>query len=386
MLKQTLKISLLLLNAIVALLTLGAAYGGIISPTVTVIPALLTLTLPFWLLVTPVMLVSDLLTPWRRIAVIPAVTMLVCAGPAWDYSPLRRSTAAIGAETAASNPGQTFRVLTYNTFSLSNYLLRNEPEPYTVDQKRELVKNNEVRCATLSYILNFNPTVGLLQETPTRGVNWSRHVYVNQSQTDSLNLLYPYYMHYRGESIISEYPLRRVTLKQPEEEGAWFAAAEITIHDVDILFVSLHLQSIGLTDKDKVLYRNIAHVNTEKELSAVRHQLVGKLAEAFRKRARQADLLCQQLDSLNHPNVVIGGDFNDVSNCYAIRQLEKRGYRTVFSSCGSGPTPTYHGSRFYFHIDHILYRGQMTPVGYERGNEKYSDHYPVLATFILPEQ
>lgn len=383
-LRRLIRALLLCLNAAASVLTFGAAYGGMVNPAATVIPALLTLTLPVWLAAIPLLLAIDLLTPWKRLAAIPAFTMLMCAGPAWDYCPLRRSTAAAGAETMEANPDRAFTVLSYNTFALTDYRMRNTPDTLTAKQKQAALSANLLSCPTLSYILDFRPTVGLLQENPQRGINILPHVNVNQAQLDSLNTLYPFYMNHQGESIMSTLPLRRVSLRQPQDPGAWFAAAEITVHGTDILFVSVHLQSIGLTDTDKQLYRNIAHVNSERELSAVRHQLLGKLAEAFRKRARQADLLCQQLDSIDHPNVIIGGDFNDVAGCYAIRQLEKLGFRTVFSSCGSGPTPTYHANRFIFQIDHILYRGSMTPAGYRRGNARLSDHYPVLATFLLP--
>ena len=380
--RHILRILLIIANIAVCGLTCLSSFGGLVNPQVSVIPALLTLTLPVWLIAVPMLLAVDLLCV-RKLALIPALTMVICCGEAWEYCPLRLSTADRRAEVEADSTARAFTVLSYNTWGLADYRRRHERDTLTHRQKKPLLESGQLSCHPLSYIFGFHPEVALLQETPVRSINYGCNL--NRQQLDSLDTLYPYHLRDFGESIMSELPMRQVMLREPAENGAWFTAAEINIHGTDILFVSLHLQSIGLNDEDKRLYRNLMHVNSEKEISAVRHQLVHKLANAFRLRARQADLLCEQLDSLDHPNVIIGGDFNDVSDCYAIRQLKKRGFRTVFSSCGSGPAPTYHANRFLFHIDHILYRGDMTPVAYRRGNAKLSDHYPILATFTLPE-
>lgn len=384
MLKKTLKISLVCLNAAICLLTFGAAYGGMVNPDVTSVPAMLTLTLPLWLILTPLLLLLDVFTPWKKMTAIPAITMLLCAAPAWDYSPLRLSTASKGAEAVAQEPNRTFTVLTYNTLGFRYYKLSAEADSLTPQERYRQLTENRFSSRTLSYMLDFRPDVALLQEVPPRGIQVGANI--NQQQTDSLNMLYPDYVYSESECVISSIPIKPVILRQPEETGANFAAAEIDIHGTKTLFISVHLQSFQLSEDDKRLYNNLTHVNTKKEISAVRHQLLSKLADAFRARGRQAKLLCSQIDSLGYANVIVGGDFNDVSDCYAIRQLEKMGFRTVFSSCGSGPSPTYHSNRFYFHIDHILYRGEMSPVGYQRGNAKLSDHYPVLATFTFPEQ
>ena len=50
-----------------------------------------------------------------------------------------------------------------------------------------------------------------------------------------------------------------------------------------------------------------------------------------------------------------------------------------------GPTITYHGNRFYFRIDHVLYGGDMEAVDIERGDVPSSDHYPLLTTFVFDE-
>ena len=42
---------------------------------------------------------------------------------------------------------------------------------------------------------------------------------------------------------------------------------------------------------------------------------------------------------------------------------------------------TYHANRFWFRIDHILYKGNMEARWLERLHNKSSDHYPLLVRF-----
>lgn len=79
--------------------------------------------------------------------------------------------------------------------------------------------------------------------------------------------------------------------------------------------------------------------------------------------------------------MIVAGDFNDIPGCYALRELCRDDFRNAFTEAGCGPIVTYHANRFYFHIDHIVYRGNMEAVAYRRGDCEASDHYPVIATF-----
>lgn len=145
----------------------------------------------------------------------------------------------------------------------------------------------------------------------------------------------------------------------------------------------MHLQSIGLNDDDKELFRDLTEGEVEgrRKMSRVKHQLLGKLSHAFKERAKQARLLRSQIDSIGIENVIVAGDFNDIPGCFALRELCRDDFRNAFTDAGCGPTITYHANRFYFHIDHVVYRGNMKAIGYRRGNCPNSDHYPVTVTF-----
>ena len=45
-------------------------------------------------------------------------------------------------------------------------------------------------------------------------------------------------------------------------------------------------------------------------------------------------------------------------------------------------TYTFHGSRLYFKIDQVLYRGDMIATSCHRDRAGSSDHYPLVTTFV----
>ena len=50
-------------------------------------------------------------------------------------------------------------------------------------------------------------------------------------------------------------------------------------------------------------------------------------------------------------------------------------FEDAYAQTGFGPMITYNKHLFWFHIDQILYRGAIRPLG-EKARLKSSDHYP----------
>jgi endonuclease/exonuclease/phosphatase (EEP) superfamily protein YafD len=82
-------------------------------------------------------------------------------------------------------------------------------------------------------------------------------------------------------------------------------------------------------------------------------------------------------------NVIVCGDFNDVPGCYTMRQLEGQELKDVYGTIGLGYMNTYFHNRFYFCIDHVMYRGNITPINIRRDKIDLSDHYPLFTTFVV---
>ena len=365
-----------MMNIVIALGTLAAAYGGTVNPETTSIPAILAMTFPLWLFLSIAIIITGIcIRGLRKTALIPAIAMACCTGPILAYAPMHFSAPGVNEES----PVPSFTLLSYNTLAL-NDIMRD-----TIITDTKLLKqaiDNGARNPIASYIISTDADILCLQEF--RGLFPADALFYTKEQVDTLRHRYPYYRPFHGEDIMSRFPLEPIEMRQPESQYAWFGAAVADIQGHRTLLVSVHMQSIGLDNADKELFRDLTDGDVEgkSQIKRVRHQLLGKLSYAFKERARQARMLREQIDSIGIENVIVAGDFNDIPDCFALRELCRDDYKSAFATAGCGPEITYHANRFYFHIDHILYRGAMQAVAYQRGACPNSDHYPVMARFI----
>lgn len=350
-------------NLIIALLLVVAAYSGGVNPDKLAMAQVVNMTFPIWLVCSIVILIVDLIFV-RRLAWFPAVALVVSGPTLLMNAPLR---IYVPAPTSAEKKTE-FKVLTYNVMSFNDY--RND--------------NPEWGNRTISYIISVDADIVCLQEAaPLRG----RDAVCNAAQRDSLKAMYPYYVDIQrhvGELIMSKYPVTLIENNDCGDGIGKFTLYSVDIDGREVTVVNCHLESIGLTSDDKAVYRELTDKEfkpTRAELSYARHDLIPKLTKAFRNRASQVRRI-RALLADRGPNVLLMGDFNDVPGSYAYRMLLDAGLKDVYRQCAFFPTITYYDSRFYFHIDHIMYRGDMRPVSWHRGNVDSSDHYPVWATFV----
>ena len=164
---------------------------------------------------------------------------------------------------------------------------------------------------------------------------------------------------------------------------------KINVKGCDIHLMDVHLKSIGLTPEDKELYKETLDLPENKselkrELKEVKSQLLTKLADAFRTRTFQAREVRKVVDSIGGP-FIVAGDFNDIPDCYAVRTIRGKDMHDAYADAAFGPTITYHGDKFYFRIDQVLYKGPFKAVDIERGDIASSDHNPLLTTFLFDQ-
>lgn len=371
--KKTLTIAGYSINGLIALMTLLSAYGGMVNPDTTALPAMIAMTFPLWLVLSVIALLADLFVN-RYMAVIPAVTIGLSLGPVLSYCPLNLSHSKLTPEEDA----RSFTLMSYNVYGLNDYL-----EPYSPKDSTRLraQADSGLPNPTLAHILACDPDIACLQEFYLTFSD--KFPVITRSLFDSVCKRYPHRISGCANSILSKYPLYPVELTQPEDPTAFYLGAIVEIQQHRTLIISAHLQSIGLDPSDRALYKEITKgEGGRKAISHAKNRFLGKLSLAFRKRARQAELLRRQIDSLGVENVIIAGDFNDIPGCYALRQVAGEDFKNAFTMAGFGPIVTYHANRFYFHIDHILYRGDMEAIGFTKDRFGRSDHYPVTARFL----
>lgn len=336
--------------AIAALLISG--YAGYVSPlSHSIWWGVLPLAFPICFWVAIVLFILQLLW-YRRGAFVLALGMIACGGPMLTYCPLHilSPKAQAGAEQ--------FSLLTYNT--CSTFLV--------ADGKPDVPE----------YIIASGADIVCTQEA--YGLAASHRDDASQALVDSLRAVYPYIL-FTGndgrEGFLSKYPIENIHLDINDSNfrGCGVAAVRVTLPSGRRISVfNVHLESFGITGTP---LRETAE-NPEDS-----RELLEKIANACRQRARQANKIVQWLRLYAGPDAIICGDFNDVPDCYSIRTFADNGFHSVYPSIAFGPVYTYNLRHLYYCIDHVLYRGDITPLYIRKGRLKASDHYPLTVDFAI---
>ncbi len=358
---------LVALNIMFAAILIFTAYAGHINPDEMPFAGLAGMTFAGWCVVNVVMLAVDLICSRRTriLALFPLGSLISCAGPMWTFCPLN-----IGQhEVAPQDSARMFKVMSYNVLSFHD----NEPD-----------KTIEGFNRTAHIILHSGADVVIMAEFDNQG---ALNTFVPQSQIDSLNAVYPYFvLGKHGNACYSKTPILYAVLPSQQYASGSHEVYRTIINGRGVMIFGVHLVSFGLDADDKSLYHDITEMETKSvHVSDVRSRLIEKLYGAFKQRNVQAQYIREYVEQMPGENVIVCGDFNDVPGCRAIKVLEEAGLKDAYSEVGCGPMITFNDSRLFFRIDHVLYSGAFRPVSVERGDIRSSDHYPLLTTFIWDE-
>lgn len=334
---------------VVALLLTG--YAGCVSPlSHSAWWGVLPLAFPicFWLAV--ILLVLQLLW-YRRGALLLGLGLVACGGPVLTYFPLHVAT------PKAPEGAEQFSLLTYNILD----------GVYAEDGNTEVA----------DYILSTNADIVCTQET--YAITLPRRDATTQARVDSLRARYPYII-FGGASgtqgIMSKYPVENIHLDVSRSDFSGDVAVfRVTLPSGRrICIFNVHLCSFGLSNTPLREATENAHDGK---------LVLDKLRTASVGRARQVNKIMQWLRLYGGPDVIICGDFNDVPGCHAIRTFADAGFHSVYPSIGFGPMITYNARHLYYCIDHVLYRGGLTPLYISKGTLRASDHYPLKVDFAV---
>lgn len=105
-----------------------------------------------------------------------------------------------------------------------------------------------------------------------------------------------------------------------------------------------------------------------------------KFRRSVRVRPRQVDEVMANIDACREQILVVG-DFNDNPLSYTYHRLI-RDRKDAFIEVGKGFGATYSAFWPMLRIDYILYPSVLEARWYKREDVKYSDHYPISASFL----
>ena len=159
---------------------------------------------------------------------------------------------------------------------------------------------------------------------------------------------------------------------------------DILVDKDTIRVYNLHFESIGLSEEDHMFVENMINIaqgsNENQTFGEHGRRIIGRLKRAFISRAPQAEIIAAHISESPYP-VILAGDFNDTPASYSYRLLAQNledAYRS-----GRGMGSTYTRSIPGFRIDYILHSHDFESFNYQRGDSRFSDHYPVSVILNL---
>jgi endonuclease/exonuclease/phosphatase family metal-dependent hydrolase len=185
---------------------------------------------------------------------------------------------------------------------------------------------------------------------------------------------------YYGNVIYSRFPIvNENAIDSLSSLYAYFADIVIRPKDTVRIF-NMHLYSNRLDKDDHTFYHDFITGNEQADYKTGISKIVDKIHSSTKIRDRQISLLLKSISETHYP-VIVCGDMNETPISYCYNQFKKN-LNDVFLELGSGTGSTYNGIFPAYRIDYIFYR-ELTPIYFNTFSVKYSDHFPVSATFTL---
>lgn len=349
--------SLAVVNLVVVAAFVVTAWGGAVDPRQHPYAGVVSLALPITAALTVAILIVDLcVRGLRRMAVLPALALLASAPTVWSVYPLNVPHGALSDDEKA----RSWTLMSYNVLGF-------------IDLTGEYPGGVN---PTISKIIRDDADVVCLQEAEYLYATERTHI--TPAQIDTLARRYPYVLLSGLElCLLSKYPAQWVA----GGLAGHMAIYRINVQDRPVTVFNVHLQSIGLTQAD----RRVASWRHGADYDQMRI-VADKLASAGTRRADEVTQIESALRLYGGPNLVFTGDFNDVPGCFTLRQLEDHGLREVWPAVGFGYKNTFNRSNLFIPLDHTLWRGDFRPVKMAHGDGMYSDHYPLLTTFVWDKE
>jgi endonuclease/exonuclease/phosphatase family metal-dependent hydrolase len=248
-----------------------------------------------------------------------------------------------------ANDGETIKILTYNVHGFQN--INNGNNTY-----------NEIG----DFLIAEDADIICLQEYFVKSKGFKTSVMAKK-----MLKIYKYTCGDYDEKILSKYPFEgRQNLNIG---GKRIIFSDININGKIVRIYSCHLQSTNF-NPDGTQKRLLSNKgNYKRELKHV----VVNLRNAFKKRAKQVELIAKSITESPYPAIVCG-DFNDTPMSYSYQKIRGK-LNDTFIEAGGGIPNTYKKLFSILRIDYIFTDKNINTAEYRVAKEvKYSDHYPVV--------
>lgn len=247
-------------------------------------------------------------------------------------------------------------------------------------------KNKETRSKILTELNEINPDILCVQEFYTsedrndfNNLDTVRTLlnlrYVHQEYTTTLRKT-----DHWGIATFSKYPIvNQGKIEFNTKANNLCIFTDIVLGSDTFRVYNVHLQSISFSKEDnKFLSEVVSEKDATNEIEKSK-SILRRLKRAFVKRSHQADMIALHMSTSPY-KIIVCGDFNDTAASYVYHKLSQN-LQDAFIQKGMGFGRTYAGEWPQFRIDYILYDSDLICTDYKRGEETFTDHYPVTAYF-----
>lgn len=244
--------------------------------------------------------------------------------------------------------------------------------------------DKKVQEKTFKFLEEQNADIVCIQEFSYTGENiYASHAQLKKRLKANNYLYESYFKPTQGRVVgmvsFSRFPIVGKGTFDIEDTRKFGIYTDLKIAKDTIRLYNIHLESIRLNAEDYTYLTS--NSDNESDYTGDTRKIVKKLMRAFKKRAKQVNLLSKHIKESPYP-VVISGDFNDTPVSYTYHQLASN-YQDAFIYNGSGIGKTLMGKLPAFRIDYVLYDKSFTSLSYEEMNIELSDHFPIKSSFSI---
>ena len=337
----------LLITTLLAIFTLFGLCGGLVDPAKGTAMAMLVYALPILIVANIIMAIYWIVRRRWHWLVIPGISLLCCI-------PFVGAQYQFGFFNEGETEQAGIKIATYNVALFGRETSGFKALDILAEMKREGVN---ILC-----IQEYLDTSG------------------DKINSESYKEYFPYFCYGRSDMIIySRYPIvchDIIDFGPTNNSGMW---ADVKINGRIVRVFNVHFETTGFNG---AMYRfsRMERKGQSVEDNAIINAIYGSYTRGMAVRARQADIVANEIKQSKYP-VIVCGDFNDIPYSYV--------YHTVlgdlvdgFKECGKGLMYTYTG-RKKFRIDYIFHDESMKGESYYKIDLTYSDHYPVFMKIVL---
>lgn len=346
-LTKTYRILLLGVHGVAGALLLFSAYAYLIPPDRWSLPLFFALSFPVFFFVEWGLVLLHLFLPPRKYIVLPILFLLLVFPAARNYFPIHTS--------GTDNGEPELTIVSYNVLQF--------------ERAREITKANPI----LRLLQESGADIVCIQEYPALGAD-------AQKKFGKILSRYPYKYISEGLACYSVYPIVKAEPIRFAGSDNGACLYRLDVKGRKLSLVNCHLESNRLEKSDKELYVNMAMhpTHTNELLPQAKERLLRKVARSSAARAAQARMVREIIDRLTGA-VIVCGDFNDTAQSYAYHTV-RGDFGDAYAATAFGPDITYNAFGLWFRIDHILYNDSFHALDARIIHERYSDHYPIVAT------